>query len=49
MSWVREQQEQLGDAEKLYNWAPVGTLVRIEGVAPGTPTYEERLAELEQE
>ena len=29
----------VGDAEKLYNWAPVGTLVRIEGVAPGTPLY----------
>jgi len=32
----------VGDAEKLYDWAPVGTLVRIEGVAPGTPTREER-------
>ena len=30
----------VGDAELLYNWAPVGTLVRITGVAPGTPTYE---------
>ncbi|MGD2147024.1 MAG: L,D-transpeptidase family protein, partial [Anaerolineae bacterium] len=38
----------IGDAEKLYDWAPVGTLVRIEGVAPGTPTYEERMAELGQ-
>jgi hypothetical protein len=38
----------VGDAEKLYDWAPVGTLVRIEGVAPGTPTYEERLAQEEQ-
>ena len=36
----------LGDAETLYDWAPVGTLVRIEGVAPGTPTYEERMAQL---
>lgn len=27
----------VGDAEKLFEWAPVGTLVRIEGVAPGTP------------
>jgi hypothetical protein len=35
----------VGDAERLYEWAPVGTLVRIEGVAPGTPTLEERLAE----
>jgi hypothetical protein len=32
----------IGDAERLYSWAPVGTLVRIEGVAPGTPTIEER-------
>jgi len=31
----------IGDAEVLYNWAPVGTLVRITGVAPGTPAYEE--------
>jgi hypothetical protein len=29
----------VGDAEALYNWAPVGTLVRITGVAPGTPVY----------
>jgi hypothetical protein len=27
----------LGDAQRLYRWAPVGTLVRITGVAPGTP------------
>jgi len=32
----------VGDAEALYNWAPVGTLVRITGVAPGTPAHEER-------
>jgi len=31
----------VGDAEALYNWAPVGTLVRITGIAPGTPAYEE--------
>jgi lipoprotein-anchoring transpeptidase ErfK/SrfK len=31
----------VGDAEVLYDWAPVGTLVRIEGVAPGTPIYRE--------
>jgi LysM repeat protein len=31
----------VGNAEALYNWAPVGTLVRIEGVAPGTPVYRE--------
>jgi hypothetical protein len=35
----------VGDAKKLYDWAPVGTLVRIEGVAPGTPTVEERLSQ----
>ena len=29
----------VGDAKTLYDWAPVGTLVRIEGVAPGTPAY----------
>ncbi len=29
----------VGDAERLYNWAPVGTLVRIQGVAPGTSVY----------
>lgn len=34
----------IGDAEKLYRWAPVGTYVRVKGVAPGTPTLEERLA-----
>ncbi|MGD2178890.1 MAG: peptidoglycan binding domain-containing protein, partial [Anaerolineae bacterium] len=28
----------VGDPEKLYDWAPVGTLMRIEGVALGTPT-----------
>jgi hypothetical protein len=31
----------VGDAQALYDWAPVGTLVRIEGVAPGTPIYRE--------
>ncbi len=31
----------VGDAETLYGWAPVGTLVRIEGIAPGTPVYTE--------
>lgn len=31
----------IGDAETLYKWAPVGTLVRITGVAPGTPTGAE--------
>jgi hypothetical protein len=38
----------VGHAETLYDWAPVGTLVRIEGVAPGTPSYEERMAQLGQ-
>jgi len=36
----------VGDAEALYNWAPVGTLVRIEGVAPGTPTWQETLEDI---
>jgi len=31
----------IGDAETLYHWAPIGTLVRIYGVAPGTPVYRE--------
>ena len=31
----------IGDAEALYNWAPVGTLVCVIGVAPGTPIHEE--------
>jgi hypothetical protein len=38
----------IGDAEALYNWAPVGTLVRITGVAPGTPVYKEEEGEIEQ-
>ncbi len=33
----------VGDSEALYNWAPVGTLVRITGVAPGTPSWTETL------
>ncbi|MFP4345207.1 MAG: peptidoglycan binding domain-containing protein [Anaerolineales bacterium] len=32
-----------GEAQALYDWAPVGTLVRIQGVAPGTPTWTETL------
>jgi LysM repeat protein len=36
----------VGDAEMLYNWAPVGTLVRIHGVAPGTPTWQETLGDI---
>lgn len=35
----------VGDAEMLYDWAPVGTLVRIEGVAPGTPGYRQAAGE----
>jgi lipoprotein-anchoring transpeptidase ErfK/SrfK len=35
----------VGDAQALYDWAPVGTLVRIEGVAPGTPFGEEETLE----
>ncbi len=31
----------VGDAEKLYHWAPLGTLVHIEGVAPGTPGVQQ--------
>ena len=33
----------VGDAEALFEWADVGTLVRIHGVAPGTPTWQETL------
>jgi hypothetical protein len=33
----------VGDAERLYHWAPVGTLVEIEGVAPGTPASNEQV------
>jgi LysM repeat protein len=36
----------VGAAEALYNWAPMGTLVRITGVAPGTPTWQETLADI---
>jgi len=35
-----------GDAEKLFNWADLGTLVRIRGYAPGTPTWQQTLADL---
>ncbi|NLF00607.1 MAG: L,D-transpeptidase family protein, partial [Anaerolineales bacterium] len=33
----------IGDAATLYDWAPIGTLVRIKGVAPGTPVYREEV------
>jgi hypothetical protein len=35
-----------GDAKTLYDWAEVGTLVRITGYAPGTPTWQQTLADL---
>ncbi len=36
----------VGDAETLYTWADVGTFVRITGYAPGTPTWQQTLADL---
>jgi murein DD-endopeptidase MepM/ murein hydrolase activator NlpD len=36
----------VGDAEALYNWADVGTLVRVRGVAPGTPSGQETLVDI---
>ncbi len=36
----------VGPAEALYNWAPVGTLVRVNGVAPGTPFGQETLQDI---
>ncbi|MBN1875151.1 MAG: L,D-transpeptidase family protein [Anaerolineae bacterium] len=35
-----------GDAETLFRWAEVGTLVRVMGYAPGTPTWQQTLADL---
>lgn len=35
-----------GDAETLFHWAEVGTLVRISGYAPGTPSWQQTLADL---
>jgi len=35
-----------GDAETLFHWAEIGTLVRISGYAPGTPTWQQTLADL---
>ena len=35
-----------GDAETLFHWAEVGTLVRIWGYAPGTPSWQQTLADL---
>lgn len=36
----------VGDAEALYRWADVGTLVRVYGVAPGTPFGHETLNDI---
>ncbi len=36
----------VGDAETLFHWAEVGTLVRIEGYAPGTPSWQQTLDDL---
>ncbi len=35
-----------GDAKTLFDWAEVGTLVRISGYAPGTPSWQQTLADL---
>jgi LysM repeat protein len=35
-----------GDAESLYRWADVGTLVRVKGVAPGTPYGQQTLSDI---
>lgn len=36
----------VGDAGQLFEWAPVGTLVVIKGVAPGTPFGQETLDQI---
>lgn len=36
----------VGDALQLYEWAPIGTLVAITGVAPGTPFGQETLDQI---
>ncbi|MGC9467541.1 MAG: L,D-transpeptidase family protein [Anaerolineae bacterium] len=36
----------IGDAETLYNWADIGTLVRVTGVAPGTPFGQQTLLDV---
>ncbi|MBN1921879.1 MAG: peptidoglycan binding domain-containing protein [Anaerolineae bacterium] len=36
----------VGDAQRLFEWAPIGTLVAIKGVAPGTPTWQETLDQI---
>lgn len=35
-----------GEAQALFEWAEVGTLVRVHGVAPGTPTWLQTLGDL---
>ena len=35
-----------GDAKTLFDWAEVGTLVRISGYAPGTPSWQQTLADI---
>jgi len=36
----------VGEAQQLFEWAPIGTLVAITGVAPGTPSYQETLDQI---
>lgn len=36
----------VGDAEALYKWADLGTLVRVSGVAPGTPFGQPTLEDI---
>lgn len=35
-----------GEAKTLFDWADIGTLVRITGYAPGTPSWQQTLADL---
>ncbi len=36
----------VGDAGQLFEWAPIGTLVTVKGVAPGTPFGQETLDQI---
>ena len=36
----------VGDAQQLFEWAPIGTLVAVKGVAPGTPSWQETLDQI---
>ena len=36
----------VGDAEALYTWADVGTLIRVKGVAPWTPFGQQTLSDI---